>query len=225
MTRPLIIVGPFAFPTLKQAAEKAKSILHSSARDTFLSGPDLVFVRGLLERHPDATAKIGCGVRALEVRTLLYGAPGFWIVRTDGTGGDFSYKQCLPGIPPGHRSQVDRAMRMAVRHQTDGFKQAWFDRNADSTGTAVCPVSGRKMTWVEAETDHIDLFTDLKERWVVSAGGYPAIVVGDSTDHPGPAMSDAGQLDAWRSWHARNAALRVVHKDVNRARGAHRGLR
>jgi hypothetical protein len=220
MSRPLkVSVGPYTFPTLKRATEVARFILHNSPRDIPLAGKDYLFARGLLERHPEAAEKIGSGILSIEVRTIQYGAPGFYVVRTDGTGDDFSYKVALSGAAD-HRQQVLKAMRQAVRRQTDDFRSAWFDRSADQDGAAVCPLTGRSMTWTESETDHIVPFVRLADRWVSEHGGYGVIRVGSGADHPGAALTDASQNTSWQRWHLQHARLRVIHAGANRARGA-----
>lgn len=53
------------------------------------------FLEEALKRHPEASMKIGPGVRSFEVRSADYGTQCFWILRTDGSEERFSYKSCV----------------------------------------------------------------------------------------------------------------------------------
>jgi hypothetical protein len=53
--------------------------------------------RRLCTAHPDAGAKMGCGVNHFSVRSADFGSKCFWVNRTDGTTEKFSYKACIYG--------------------------------------------------------------------------------------------------------------------------------
>src|SRR4051812_22321579 len=76
------------FPT-KQAVEGAiQFILHSQPIGEPLAPTHLQFMMAVLEEHPSADIKIGCGVARIEVRinTRFSKNRHFWIIRHDGTG-------------------------------------------------------------------------------------------------------------------------------------------
>lgn len=212
------IIGPFRFPSKAKAREEIRKVLHGASRDTPLEGTDYELIRGLLDCHPDAAEKIGCGVQSIEVRSIEYGHPGFWIVREDGTGDDFSYKVSLDGAP-NHRAQVLSALRQAVRHQLNDHRQEHFFLYADTDGSSVCPLTGLKIFADRVEVDHVEPFGDLAEQFVARHGGYTGIIIGSSLDHPGAALADDGQVTDWLAYHEQNARLRVVHPSANRSRG------
>lgn len=56
---------------------------------------DEIHLRDLLERHPDATMKIGAGIDRFEVQEADYDTQCFRVVRIDGTWERFSYHVCV----------------------------------------------------------------------------------------------------------------------------------
>lgn len=66
-----------------------------------VSPVDTVDLTALLKRHDELEEKIGIGVARLEVAAAPDGHDGkcFWIVRTDGSRIDFSFKHCLEEKP------------------------------------------------------------------------------------------------------------------------------
>ncbi|MER9002099.1 MULTISPECIES: DCL family protein [unclassified Mesorhizobium] len=51
----------------------------------------------MLERHPEATSKIGCGIDHFEVQDADFGSQCFRVVRQDKTWARFSYHSCVAG--------------------------------------------------------------------------------------------------------------------------------
>lgn len=211
------VIGPFVFPTRKAAEQEIRRILHGSEPGHPLEGDDLALITGLLGCHPRATQKIGCGIRTIEVRRIEYGSPGFWITRIDGTGDDFSYRTALNGTLS-RKAAVRAAMRHAIRPQVDAFRRSHFDQHADADGTVLCPLTGLRVRTSGAHVDHIEPFAELADRFVETCGGFEAIRLGTSRDHPGPALTNPVQRDVWQAYHAQTARLRVVHASANLAR-------
>jgi Protein of unknown function (DUF3223) len=62
-----------------------------------VSQVDSLDLRSLLKRHNEMDEKVGNGIAHFEVAAAPDGHGGqcFWIVRTDGTRIDFSFKHCL----------------------------------------------------------------------------------------------------------------------------------
>src|SRR5258706_3097983 len=95
-----------AFRTKREAEAAIQFILHSQPLGKPLAPAHLQFMFAVLEDHPSVEIKIGCGVANMEVRSdarypnIRY----FWIIRHDGTGTDFSFKQCLK--PPTQAQKV-----------------------------------------------------------------------------------------------------------------------
>ena len=59
---------------------------------------DSEFLSDGLKRHPQASEKIGCGVRRFyRDRAPKFGTPCFWIERNDGSTEKFSFQNCVTG--------------------------------------------------------------------------------------------------------------------------------
>lgn len=65
-----------------------------------VSDEDGLDVAALLERHTEYIAKVGCGVSHFQVMMTEHGTQCFRIIRTDGSGTDFSYPHCIPRDRP-----------------------------------------------------------------------------------------------------------------------------
>lgn len=207
-------IGAFTFPSRKAAECEIRSILHNSPLNQPLVGAHSELITALVGLHHEAEEKIGAGIDHIEIRCIEYGARGFWIVRTDGTAVDFSYRTALGGARP-HPEQVRRAMRFAIRDQIDDFRRVAFREAGDYIQ---CPLTGQDVTlgpW--AHVDHVVDFATLADDYASIFDGYQNIPVASSMSHPGPALEDP-HLSLWRRYHASRAELRVVHASANLAR-------
>lgn len=83
------------FPRKMDALAFLKVMLNRYRPGDTVSAEDGVFLLAALKRHPEASIKIGCGVRGFEVRSADYGTQCFWILRIDGSEEQFSYKFCI----------------------------------------------------------------------------------------------------------------------------------
>lgn len=82
---------------IQTTRRNVRHILFSYDLGEELHNPDLKLVRALLQYHPDAKAKVGCGVCGIKVDTSLHpdGSRCFWVRRIDGSLEDFSAKKCF----------------------------------------------------------------------------------------------------------------------------------
>lgn len=94
----------------------AKIILYKEV----LSNEDKIFLRKLIENHPNAEQKIGVGIVDFYTFRTMYKTIGFGLLRTDGTTTDFSYLQCLN--PRTDNYKIKMACRAAVNKSILKFK-------------------------------------------------------------------------------------------------------
>lgn len=92
--QPIEISG-MHFAKKGDASDYLKAMLNKYDLKDKVSEVDSVFLHAALLKHPDAKAKIGCGVKYFYVDRADYGTRCFWLHRTDGTHERFSYKSCL----------------------------------------------------------------------------------------------------------------------------------
>lgn len=87
--------GTLHFARRGDAEEYLKAMLLKYEVGDKVSADDMVVLRAALALHPDAEAKIGCGISHFSVRTADFGTKCFWLNRTDGTTDKFSFRSCI----------------------------------------------------------------------------------------------------------------------------------
>jgi len=92
-----ITLGPLQFNRRKDAVAYLKEMLYRYDVGDRVNANDSVILRAALEHHPDAAAKIGCGITDFSVRTADFGTKCFWVNRPDGTTEKFSITGSIHG--------------------------------------------------------------------------------------------------------------------------------
>lgn len=216
MAKSYTVAGEF-FGTQKELVERVQSIIRTSKNKVPLDMIDSAFVMNLLERHPDAEQKIGCGVDYLYVNeNPMYPGErnrGFYLVRTDGTHTDFSYRECLKPTP--HKKKVFNAMRAAIESDTLAFKNAAFSKSSVLT----CPDTGKPITFAGSHVDHVAplTFVFLVDNFMSLVGlSFDDIALTPSGDNQFQDKFADKQIEkAWQKYHAENAKLEVVSQWAN----------
>ena len=114
----------------------------------------------IFEGHPHWREKEGCGFHHFEVRKGLYGKKGFYIVRTDGTSTDISYRKAIYSYPT-KRAEIMKACRTVISPIIEMMRnhiQIPF----------TCPITGEVITdRSKIHIDHYDLtFKELFDLWM-----------------------------------------------------------
>ena len=92
-----ITIGSMHFAKKGDAISHLRAILHRYDVGDKVNAADEQFLRAALALHPDAEAKIGCGIAHFSVRSADFGSKCFWVNRLDSTTEKFSYKACVAG--------------------------------------------------------------------------------------------------------------------------------
>jgi hypothetical protein len=92
-----ITIGALRFAKKGDAAKFLRAMLHRYEVGDRVNAADEQVLRAALALHPEAEAKIGCGIAHFSVRSADFGTKCFWLNRTDGTTDKFSYKTCVYG--------------------------------------------------------------------------------------------------------------------------------
>lgn len=92
-----ISLGSLHFVRKGDAQQHLKNMLNKYDVGDKVSADDAIVLRAALALHPDAAAKIGCGISHFSVRSADFGTKCFWVNRTDGTTEKFSYRSCIYG--------------------------------------------------------------------------------------------------------------------------------
>lgn len=198
----MIELGGYQFRYKKDVAAKARAIIHNR------EPVDQAFLLALVSGHPHFADKKGCGIARIEVaRDTCCGANCLWIVRTDGTRVDFSYKTCL--TPPSVASSLRNALRNEIIYQIVAFKHAHLGE--------LCPYTGEVVTCADAHVDHAPPeFADLMKRWL--AGRTPAVIDDHSKAGSREQLACEADRASWREFHQQNASLVLCTKSGHECR-------
>lgn len=208
-----ITLGVLEFDTQKAAKEEIQRRLHEAELEKPLD--DFDFWMALLERHPNASQKIGCGIVSFKVTLNRYRQRCLYATRWNDTPVDFSYIKCLRPQTP--RELFTRALRHAVEPDIISFRESAFGLN----GRLTCPVSGKDVTRDEVEVDHESpwLFETLVQKFVVDEKidlKNPPVAPSEDGEL-GRKLSDPALERRWVEFHRAHAKLRVISAEAHRS--------
>lgn len=92
-----LTIGFLHFAKKGEAYAFVQSILRRYDVGDKVGADDEQILRDTLALHPEADAKVGCGITHFSVRSADFGTKCFWVNRLDGTTEKFSYKACIYG--------------------------------------------------------------------------------------------------------------------------------
>lgn len=207
-------IGDLSFVRKSDAAEHFGQILHRHDPGVALSEPDATHVYWLLERHPEAAAKIGAGVKEFSTRKAMFHTRCFEIRRIDGSTTDFSVKPCLDGKAPSAIAETLRAMRTEVVEDIKQMKWEFFRASTHPDGKAPCALTGRLLSLEEAMIDHAPskTFKALAARFLDENRIVPseALLTPAKDNQYTPHLADHDLAEKWREFCRANAAPRIV---------------
>ncbi len=196
----------FGFKTKKQLTEHVRHIIR-------MLGPGIVpfehheLFMWLVERHPEKALKIGHGIKEFQIiqNVLNPKALGLEIIRIDGSKIDISWLTCIKGKQASPESNLEQAMRSAIRPQIDDFR-IW-------NSTSTCDLCNQSING-PTHVDHIKPFRDLKQDFLTNeAITLPKpIAFRDMAGSNEAGFKDEDILFAekWINYHKKQATLRVV---------------
>jgi hypothetical protein len=85
------------FDTQKAATEHFQAMLRRYKPGDRISFADSADLAALLKRHESYAEKVGSGISHFEVMVADFNSRCFQVIRTDGTGADFSLHHCISG--------------------------------------------------------------------------------------------------------------------------------
>ena len=89
--------GPIHFDKKGDAEIFLKAMLDRYDVGDRVNAADAKVLSDAIALHPDAIAKIGCGIAYFSVRSADFGSKCFWVNRLDETTEKFSYRTCIYG--------------------------------------------------------------------------------------------------------------------------------
>lgn len=199
-----------------EAEGRIRAIVASNPDGQALNAIDQNTILTVLKHHYQYTAKVGCGVKHIEVRTNIdefMPTRGFWIVRTDGTAIDISWPiAMMPEGKPSPQHHVGNAARFEIKSQIDAEHR---------NGLCVqCPLCNLPMQrGVNLNVDHELPFKQLLADFLHSKSlNYTDVDVEDLGLNG--RLKDRQLAVDWQNYHRANAVLRLTHKRCNLSRKA-----
>lgn len=211
-----ILNGEF-FRTKDDVRSRVRGILYSYPVAARITGDDSDLLLALLQGHPEAARKIGCGIAGFEVRPnpRFPNERGFYLIRMDGSEDDFSYQKCLSTPKP---MAVFKAIcRKLIGWQMHWLKSAYFREYSREDGRVRCPLTGQWTTESQAHVDHIppDTFAKIVTDFIHENNiKVENIDLQEATDI-GKTFSSASLIESWVNYHKLNAKLRVISAFAN----------
>jgi hypothetical protein len=208
-----MILDGIDYKTKVAVEQRVKSILKSYQPGERLSDCDERLIIDLINYHPHADQKIGCGIDQIVVdKTPPYNSIGMWIVRLDRSRTDFSYKICLNGLPT-PRAMFSAAARSAVQFSISVYRDELFERDV------TCPMTGKQLSKLDCHIDHAppNYFSRIVSDFILETGldlstvEYTDRGDGVATVH----FSDWLLEDQFVFFHNARAVLRAVDKEWN----------
>ncbi len=174
------------------------------------------YIMASLALHPEADEKIGCGVDYFITGfgPDKYGSTGFYLVRTDGSTANFSYRVGMNGRPNPWAAFCS-ALREAVSYETLDWKNAQF-----KGGPVPCPLCESLMERRDSHADHAFplTFNSLAKDFAEDHGIEASAVIYKNV--PMYELADQAMEDSWVLYHRSHAVLRLLCAHCNTRIGA-----
>jgi hypothetical protein len=211
MPRIAISIGRHRFATKTDARSFVSTMLDRYRDGQRISGDDEVFLRDLLDLHPDAAAKIGCGISHFTREPDGRGGRCFWLWRNDGSHSDWSTGKALQLT--GSRNDLLNALRCEVEAQRNDFLRSQFARGA----TPVCAITAAPLTRETAHVDHHDpTFGQIARDFLEQQGLGTRLPLPELTDAGTRRyLADRALAARWQAHHRQHAVLRLTTAEAN----------
>ena len=211
-------IGSLHFRTKSEAMKWFGTVLSSSSVGAFCPEESMRNMIELINRHPDAEMKIGCGIESFQVREnpVFKNQKAFYLIRKDGSETDFSFRMCVSGNRSTPWANFCIAARNSISSQIVIFKTAAF-LGLDSVR---CQITGEVVEWNTCHIDHVAPFSDLLQEFIRQQGIDVSVehTTGGEDGSVVRLFIDADLDKRWREFHRQNAVLRVTTIKANLAR-------
>jgi hypothetical protein len=184
------------------------------------NGRGFCLLRDLLFQHPEAELKIGAGIQRFEIRRnpVFATQNTFYVIRSDGSETDFSFRTCLLGKKRSKYSDFCSAARNAIRDQIVVFKTSQFI----GINNPRCGLTGVELEFHQCHVDHVITFDSLLKDFIQKYNIDVDSVI-DDKPHDGeifPIFTDDDIRRQWIEFHRKHAVLRLTTPEANLARRA-----
>jgi hypothetical protein len=219
MPKKPVEIATRSFASQGEATAFFKEMLNSYKPGERVDDEDFPDLSALLERHHEYAQKVGVGIDHFEVIMTEHGSQCFRIIRTDGSGTDFSYTRCISGRAPSRKSEVSKGFRHAVRIDLFRARDKFYAQHKDSEGLITCAVTKERIKPSDGHMDHRPptTFELIVTTFLASRGlNLDAVPISASADDQVfTEIADTELQEAFRKYHAKVAILDFVKSTVN----------
>jgi Protein of unknown function (DUF3223) len=213
-----------SFPTQKEAIAYFQAMLKRYESGERVNEEDARDLLSLIERHPEASMKIGVGINHLKVTKTLDGTNCFYIVREDSSGTDFSFYTCVRGKAPTRKQEVSEAFREAVKLDIWSKRDNFYKDHSREDGLLPC---AKTKEWIRRDEGHIDHMPPMTFEVIVTTFlahrglNYDQVPISHGADNQTQAvLTDANLAQQFREYHKSVATLDFVKSSVNLAQAS-----
>lgn len=229
MARQPIVLNGIEFKSQKDAIDHFKNMLERYRNGQTIAGDDHDILLALLERHPEADKKIGCGVKRLYKDRTDMPTSCFWIERTDCSRTDFSCRIAISAKGKSLYQEFLEACRGAVQHDLWVAKEKHFEDYADSDKRVECEITRDKVAFNESHIDHKKPMTfQVIVETFIGANDIeikPEMLLMSQDAQFQTTMIDQELKDKFRRYHYKMAKLRVIKAEQNLSLGGSERIR
>jgi len=207
------------FTTKKEATLFFRAMLGRYRNGDTVQEPDATYLLNLLERHPNAGQKIGCGVMRFFKEHTDEGTDCFWLEREDGSPTGFSYIDCVNAKGKSPLQEFAEACRSSVQPELTRRKIEHFKTHGDVDGKVVCEVTGERVAHYESHLDHKKPKTfQVIVHTFIAANDIdikPEMLRRPGDGESAFTFADKDIEDRFKNYHARIADLRIIKAQEN----------
>ncbi|WP_257282725.1 DCL family protein [Endozoicomonas sp. SESOKO1] len=216
-------IGERTYQTKKAAKDYFKAMLAKYSDGDEINDEDSSDLYNLLERHPEASQKFGCGIECFFKQRTDKGTSCFWLRRHDGSETEFSYPTCVDAKGKSLYQEFAEACRESVSDDLRATKKGHFEKHADSDGRVACDISGEMVLPHECHLDHKKPMTfQVIVRTFVAANDIEPSreMLSESQDQQfATTFTDAGLAEKFVKYHHSVADLRIIKTKLNLSLG------
>jgi hypothetical protein len=218
-----LTVGDLQFRTKKAAKDYFKQMLAKYSDGEDIGEEDSTHLDKLIERHPEAAQKIGCGIKRFFRRRTAEGTSCFWLERNDCSITEFSYPTCVDAKGKSLYQEFAEACRESVKKDLVATKREYFGQHADSDGHVPCDITGEMIKFDESHLDHKKpmTFQVIVRTFIAANSMTPSRdVLSEPKDQQfTTTFTDEALANKFREYHHAVAQLRVIKSRLNLSLG------
>ncbi len=220
MPKKPVLLGELKFGSKQEAKKHFSDILNRHPLGTKLSNSEFDDVMSLLLCHPKADEKIGSGVKSLKIDQGYNSSNRcFHIIRKDESIENFGIGKCIDGDhSPFYKFCI--ACRKTVESDLLEVKKKYFKENSDSEHKVICSLTKEKIEFNESHIDHREPFTFSSiVHFFIQANNINLNQIEYITQNNyGNEFKDNQLSQDFKSWHKKNAKIRIVKGEANLAK-------